>query len=132
MDFTWLAIFGAILLLLGVGVLAFDALRRSRGNQAYPFPDNTTHSLDETAIQALLTPQPPPARLFPFPHSFAPALQRLRCQAKQRLLSRSPRVASHPGAPQDIFTRVITAIPRRVLLLIMTGSVVLLFLIVTM
>ncbi len=132
MDFTWLAIFGAILLLLGLGVLAYDALRRSRGNQAYPFPDDTTHALDETAVQALLTPQPPPARLFPFPHSFAPALQRLRGQAMQRLFSRSPQVVPASRTSLDLFTRVVTAIPRRALLLIMTGSLVLIFLSVTM
>lgn len=147
MELTILAIIGAVLLLVGVGVLVYDTLRRKQNSNPYPFPDQTTHALDETALQAYIqssTPAPPaPARSnrIPIPQSFlrlyssavqagGDQLNRLR-----QLRNNTPRAPypphANPGPQADLFTRVTSLLPRRALMMIIMGSVALILLSVT-
>lgn len=141
MELTLLAIIGATLLLLGLGVLVYDSMRRKRGNHPFPFPDQTTHSLDETALQSLLQPpsqvQPAPQRRLALPPSFlrlysaavqAGSNQLNRWRQPQQRAQAMTNSAPLPVATGDPFTRFVALIPRRARLMLVAGSVALIFL----
>ncbi|MEO5951502.1 MAG: tetratricopeptide repeat protein [Chloroflexia bacterium] len=144
MELTLIAIIGAVLLLLGLGVLVYDTVRRKQSSNPFPYPDQTTHNLDETALQAhIQSLQSPPPQQTPNKRSISlpPSFLRLYSAAVQaggnqlnklrqvRPLPRSSRPMPDPQA--DPFTRFAALIPRRALAMIITGSVALILLSVT-
>jgi hypothetical protein len=46
LDAGWLGLVGGLLLLAGVGTLAYDGTRKRRDNNPYSFPDAATNALD--------------------------------------------------------------------------------------
>src|SRR5437016_4090301 len=56
MNLGWLAVLGVFLLVAGLCTVAYDGLRRKRGNHHYPYPDAATNRLEDTAVQAAPSP----------------------------------------------------------------------------
>jgi len=68
MDLIWLAAIGVMLLVAGVGTLAYDRLRRQREIESLFNREASTNMLDDTAIQPrlpIVNPQSNKGRLFP-------------------------------------------------------------------
>ncbi len=135
MDLTCLAFIGAILLLLGLGVLVYDSLRRKQNQNPYHFPDVTTHALDDTALQAQLQPSPPSQTSKPQTPGIATTFLRLYSAAVQaggRRISRwkQPRssqtaIPTVQSRPTDLMARIAAVISRRALVVIVTASLAL-------
>ena len=140
MELTCLAFLGATLLLLGLGVLIYDTARRKRAQHAYPFPDDTTHALDDTAIQEQLQPTPPAQQPGPTPPGIRTSFLRLYSAAVQagtqlgrrKAPRNTPRPIAKTGPKSaDLIARFATLVPRRALVMIVAGSLALMLLSVT-
>src|SRR5205823_6387481 len=105
MNLGWLAVLGVFLLVAGLCTVAYDGLRRKRGNHPYPYPDAATNRLEDTAVQA----SPSPVRL----GSSSVIGTRLksfpRPWARQSAASTSSANRSHSSA--DFWTRLYLALP---------------------
>ncbi len=54
MEFVWALVAAIVIVVAGLCALAYDTLRNRHDSNPYPFPDNPTNSLDDTAVQRRL------------------------------------------------------------------------------
>ena len=119
MNLGWLAVLGIFLLLAGLCTVAYDGLRRRRGNNPFPFPDAATNRLKDTAVQTFA------------PSPSAPSggagilLKRLRLPSAWRQ-GRSTASPTRSRASADFFTRLLLALPRRSVVIVVLASLSLL------
>jgi tetratricopeptide (TPR) repeat protein len=125
LDLGWLGILGGLLLLAGLGTLAYDGSRKRRGNSPYSFPDAATNALDETAIQRMLRPQAAqPAQQPQAPPAHPSAALSQLPGRNPGSLPRSLRRLAPTVVPVRIMQRL-TAAPRRLLVVAVLASLAL-------
>src|SRR5712691_9762948 len=115
MNLGWLAAVGVLLLIAGLGTLAYDGLRRRQGSAPYPFPDSATNRLEGTAVQPVRPRRPPRLPAVQLPPGLHGLLQRTRNASR---VAPGARSINARGA---FFTRFMLSIPRRSLLIIVFG-----------
>ena len=126
MDAGWLGLVGGLLLLAGVGTLAYDGSRKRRDNNPYSFPDAATNALDETAVQSMLgqpqaKPQTPRHIFQPPPAHPSAAMSQLPGRTPGSLSRRLQRFAPAAVVPAGLLPRLAAA-PRRLLVIVLAAS----------
>jgi tetratricopeptide (TPR) repeat protein len=120
MSLGWLAAAGVLLLIAGLGTLAYDGLRRRQGSSPYPYPDDATNRLEGTAIQPVIPRRKPRLPVISLP----PSLNGL-VRLTHRALPLAPAARTTAARQRTFFRRFLLSIPRRSIVIIVLGSLAL-------